>query len=137
MEEDLIAALLAAAGVKALVGQRVNWLTRPQGSGLPAIVLQKVSGPPIYTMAGRSDLAGHLVQVSCYGATYLAAKSVARAVTAVTDALNTAHADPLPGAEIENERDTFEPGDGPQGSAASVDFFRTDLDVRVWHRTTP
>ena len=44
MEEALVAYLLANAGLTAIVGNRINWTTRPQGAAVPAVVLTKVSG---------------------------------------------------------------------------------------------
>lgn len=128
MEEDLTAAMLAYAGIKALVKSRIQWLVRPQGALLPAIVLQKVSAPRAYTLQGRVGLVGHLVQASCWGRTFLEAKGVSRAVLLLADTLTTA---PFQGVFAENERDTVETG-APLPDGAE-DYYRTDLDLRVWH----
>lgn len=133
MEEDLRAALVADAALAALVGRRINWLTRPLGSSLPAVVLQVISAPETSSNDGPDDLLPYLVQIDCWGETYLSAKTVARAVRAVCVALKTA---PLRAGFIENKRDGFEPGDGPQADGA-VNFFRVSLDVRVWHGPPP
>lgn len=129
VEEDFIAALLADAALAGLVGRRVNWITRVQGAKIPAVVLQVISAPETSSNDGPDDLLSYLVQVDCWGGTYLSAKTVARAVRGVCVGMNAA---PLRAAFIENKRDGFEPGDGPQPGGA-VDLYRVSLDVRVWH----
>lgn len=137
MEEDLVAALLADAGLAALVGRRVNWMVRPRASALPAVVLQVVSAPETYTFQGRSRLAGHLVQADCWALTYLEAKWVARAATAAFDGMTLP---PFFGCFVEGGRDLFEAGSAPQPPASAaadgglVDFYRASLDIRVWRR---
>jgi len=124
MEESLVAQLLADAALAALVARRIKWLARPQASALPAVVLQVVSGPRGYTFAGPDGLTGYLVQIDCWAGTYPAAKGVARAAIAALGALSA----PFQAAFVEGERDSFEAG------PAATDFFRTSLDVRVWHQ---
>jgi hypothetical protein len=130
MKAELTAYLLAATPLTALVGQRIVWLKRPQGSTLPAITLQTASAPRDYTMQGRVGLVGYLVQFDIWGATYKQTQQVLAVLVPVLDALRGA---PFQGAFIENERETYEPQDAPDGSG-STDFFRTSLDVRVFHQ---
>jgi hypothetical protein len=129
MEEDLRTQLLANAGVAALVGKRVTWIVRPQGSELPAVVLQRISSGRDYTYQGLMPLTGALVQIDCWGGSYKDAKHLARAVIAALGALTT----PFQGAFVENERDTFERGDGPQTVTGPSDYYRSSLDIRLWH----
>lgn len=131
MEEDLRALLLAAPGVTALAGQRVTWVMRPQGSQIPAVVLHRITAGRSYTYQGRESLTGALVQIDCWGPTYAKAKALSRAVIAALDALTT----PFHGAFVEGERDTYERGDAPPTTSGTPDFFRTSLDVRVWHNS--
>lgn len=131
MEEDLYAFLAANAGVAAIVGDRITWGRRPQGSALPAIVLHNISSPQEYGMRGRVTRVGHLVQVDCWAADFDTAKLASRAVTAAMDLLT---ASPLQ-AFIESARDDNEDAAGPDASGAET-FFRTSLDVRVWHLPT-
>lgn len=135
MEEDLVAALLAAAGVAALVGDRIDWNILPQGGGLPAIALHRITGGFSYTMKGRSSTSSPLVQIDCWGGTFKQAKSTARAVQAVLEGLHKAHPR-FQGVFVEDARDTFEAGDGPQPDGAT-NFHRSSLDVRVWHTEAP
>jgi hypothetical protein len=128
---DLTAAFVGDAGVTALVGRRIQWLTRPQAAALPAIVLQTVSAPRDYTLTSRVGLVGYLVQVSCWAATHLEAKAIAAAVIALADSL---HASPFQGAFVENEREGFETVPAPQaGAAPATGLYRTDLDLRIQH----
>jgi hypothetical protein len=129
MEEDLRSQLLGNAGLAALVSRRITWVTRPQGSELPAVVLQMVSGGRDYTTQGIMPLTGALVQIDCWGGSYQSAKLLSRAVIAALETLAT----PFQGAFVENERDSFERGDGPKTTTGPSDYYRSSLDVRVWH----
>jgi hypothetical protein len=128
MEEALVSHLLATAGLSALVGARINWGVRPQGQSLPALVLQVVSAPRDYTMTRRDPVTGYLVQIDVWAGAYATAKQVSRQVLVAMDDLTTP---PFQGAFLDNERDTFEAGDAPQGSAPT-DFHRVSMDYRVW-----
>ena len=77
MEEALIARLLSY-GPTALVGQRINWLVRPEAEGLPAITAQVTDASTEYNHGGRSDLQYPHVQFDCWGKTYSDAKRVSR-----------------------------------------------------------
>jgi hypothetical protein len=135
MEEDFIAALLAVAGVKALVGRASTGWSGRRVRGCRRSCCRRSPAPPLYTMAGRSDLAGHLVQVSCYGATYLAAKSVARAVTAADRHAQHRPRRPAAGRrDRERARHLRTRRRPPRRRPPPSTSFRTDLDVRVWHR---
>lgn len=130
MEEALRAALLADAGVAALVGTRAYWRERAQTSPTPAIVLHNITGRPDYTMEGRSGLTSYLVQVNCVGDTTDDALALRRAVEAVVDTLRAA---PLQ-ALIERTYDLPTPSDG---GAQQLPVTKTScLDLRVW-RTEP
>lgn len=130
MEEDLYAALLANAGVTAIVADRISWVDRPRAEALPALVLQVASKPYTYTLQQRDGMVGALVQMDAWGTAYDDVVALARAVVAFTDTLTAA---PFQAAFVETQRDGFEPGDGPQPGGA-IDLYRTSLDVRVWHR---
>jgi hypothetical protein len=128
MEELLMAALLADAGVAAIVGGRISWATRPADWPLPGIVLHKISGPQDYTMQGRVPTVGWLIQMDCWANSFLDSTKLARALKTCLDTLAT----PPLQAFLENDHgDPLTAGDGPQGSAPT-NLFRTTLDVRVW-----
>lgn len=127
MEAALVAKLLASAGITTLVGQRINWSRRPQGSGLPAIVLHRIDGAPDYHLTGASGIVASRVQVDCWGASYGSAKSVARAVEAVVSAARfTQGAVRFDAILIIDERDSsFDENNTP--------LYRTSLDLAVFH----
>jgi hypothetical protein len=124
MEEALRAHLLANAAVAALVGTRITWLQRPQGSALPAITLQGVSTRRDHTLEGRDGLVGRLVQIDVWATTYATMKDIQRALIS---ALDGPFADPIHVALVENERETLE-----AAAAGGTDLFRASVDVRAW-----
>mgnify|MGYP002654589094 FL=1 len=85
MEEALRTLLRGNAAVAALVGSRVDWGMRPQGSGLPAICLTTISDAPVNHSLDGPGVSRARVQVDCFGATYGSAKDTARAVRRLLD----------------------------------------------------
>ena len=129
MEEAVISLLLDDAGVAALVSTRVYPGSRVQGSALPAVVINRVSGAPVYTDDGESGLSQARLQVDCWGTTYSSAKGVARAVKAVLSAYNGAVDDAVfQNVLLDAERDLREGG----GNASEYPF-RTGLDFIFWY----
>lgn len=124
MEAALIAKLLASAGVTALVSTRINWLRRPQGEALPAIVLHRIDGTPDVHHGGASGLVVSRVQVDIWAASYGSAKAIARAVeTAIAAQTFTQGAVRFDVILIADERDsTFD---------ELTPLFRTSLDLMV------
>lgn len=130
MEADLISMLLASAGVAALVSDRVTPVSRTQGSTLPAITVQRISGAPEYAADGEVGLLNARVQVDCWGSDYGDSKLLAAAVinelSAVRDVIGTA------GTKfifilLENERDFRETG------ANDAEYLNhTALDFMIW-----
>jgi len=82
MEEDLVARLVADAGVSAIVGEVVSWFERNRDDPLPALVLTKVSPGRDYTHAGGDGLDGPRVQFDCLGTMGDEAVALKRAVVA-------------------------------------------------------
>jgi hypothetical protein len=73
---------MAAPGVSSLATNRVNWVSHPQGTSLPAIVLTTVSdGEPI-TLGGMTGLMQSRFQVDCYADAYKDASDLATSVRA-------------------------------------------------------
>jgi hypothetical protein len=127
MEEAIIARLLADSGVAAIASTRVFPGARPQASALPAIVLNRVSGGPLYADDGEVGLEQGRIQIDCWADTYSGAKLLARAVTACLSAFDgTVDTKTFEFIELENERDLREGG----GDAAAYPF-RTSLDFVV------
>jgi hypothetical protein len=130
MEEAIIARLLADAGVAAIVTTRVFSGSRPQNAALPAAVLNRISGGPLYADDGEVGLEQGRIQVDCWAETYSGAKLLARAVTACLSAFDgTVGVTTFEFIELENERDLRE-----GGSDAAAYPFRTALDFVVLAR---
>ena len=127
MEAALIAHLLAQAGITALVGNRINWLRRPQGEALPAMALQLVSGVPDYLLDGSYSLTESRVQMDAWAKSFLQAKQIARAVEAALSGQRfTQSGVRFAGVFIASERDdTFD--------ETPDTYFRTSLDLMVHH----
>jgi hypothetical protein len=135
MEEALTSLLLDDAMLGALVGDRIHWVTRPQGSDLPAVVLNKIDALPDYTMQGPSGLSSNRIQVDCLAASYGEVKAVARAVAAILSGLDETigdgnspeRLDVLRGGFQQGERENFELSSGQAG------VFSVSLDFIIWH----
>lgn len=82
MEQALRNILLAAAGVTALAGTRINWGAHPQGTAFPAAKLTLVSDAEGYTLDGPNGLSKGRVQVDCDAMSYKAARDLAAAIRA-------------------------------------------------------
>lgn len=80
MEEQLRAILLASSPVAAIVGARINWGAHPQGTALPALVLNVISDEDGLTLKCRDGLFVGRVQVDCYAVAYGGAKLLSRSV---------------------------------------------------------
>ncbi len=127
MEEALIALLLADAGVAGIAAARIFPGARPQGSALPAVVLHRISGAPLYADDGEVGLEKARIQVDCWADTYAGAKLLARAVTAVLSGFEgTAGATHFHIIELDAERDLRQ-----GGANAEAYPFRTMLDFLV------
>lgn len=126
MEEALIAILLAAAGVTTLTGDKVYPGVRPQGSALPAIIFNRISGRPGYVMSGPDGSSESRVQIDAYADSYAATKALARAVRSTLSGLRGAHHGvTFQGVFLESARDGFE-GENPER------IFRVSMDFTVW-----
>ena len=82
MEGALRARLLAAPAVTGLAQQRVYWENRPQGSALPAIVLDMVTDIRDQTLGGFQSLLAAHVQASVYALSFAEKKQLKEAVIA-------------------------------------------------------
>ena len=105
-------ALVADAGVTALVGQRVSPILKAQDTTLPAITLQRISIVPQNHLTGDGDLDYGRVQLDVWATTYVEARSVA-------DACRTA----LAAYQLELESDDYDP---------DTETYRVIQDWSVW-----
>lgn len=128
MEEALIARLLATTGVSALVGSRVYPGSVPQGATMPAVVVNVISGGPLYADDGEVGLDNTRVQIDCWATTYSSAKTVARAVRDSLSAfVGTVSGVTFPYILLDVTRDLREPG-----ANQSEYRYRTNMDFIVW-----
>ena len=86
MHTALTARLLDDAAVAAIAGNDVHWVTRPQGSDLPAVTLSVVAGSRDVHLKGYSGLRSTDVQADCWAASFAEAKALVEAVIAATAA---------------------------------------------------
>lgn len=128
MEEALRAFLLGDTSITSLVGDRVSWSWREQGSPLSALTLHRTDGARDTLLSGgASGFVDGYVQADCWGALQLDAKTLARAVVRLTQTANVGNTDGvIQGVFVEHEVDTFE-GESPDR------VFRTRLSLRVPH----
>lgn len=123
LEEELAAYL--AANVPA-VSSRIYPMRLPQGVTLPAITYLKVSGVRKHSLTGPAGSASPRMQVSCWGATYGAAKNLASLVRIAIDGYRgTMGAIEVGAILLLNEMDLIDPEPG---------FYQVILDFEVIHR---
>lgn len=124
IEQALVDRLNATAAVTALVSDRIGTWELPQDETMPAITLQRLSGPRDYTHDGASGLEFPGFQLTCWAETLKSAKDVA---VAVRDALSgfkgTIGTDRVDGVFLENESHRKE--QDPRK------LWRVDFDLRV------
>lgn len=116
IENALHIHLLAQAGLTALIGQKLYYVTAPQTVEEPYIVFFKVSAVPEYSLRGHSGLINARFQFSIFADTYYETKLIARQVQlALQDKCNQV----IGGAggvnvsvQFENEQDLFEAESG-------------------------
>lgn len=79
--EALLARLQAATAVTSIVGSRIYWIQRPQGTEVPAVVLRMGGGEEIEHLENdTTDTFETNVDVNCFGRSNLETKNLARAV---------------------------------------------------------
>lgn len=129
MEEAIVAYLLADSTLSALVSTRVFPLSRLQGSALPAVTYQRISGAPLYADDGEVGLTEARLQVDTWAETYSTAKTAARAVidrlSAVRDVTQSGVT--FRYIMLDDERDFRE-----EGSNAAQYLYRVSMDFLVW-----
>ena len=125
MEEALIAKLLATSGITSLVSTRIRPGMRAQTDAAPFIVVNTLPGGRKYNMDGESNLREAWVQIDGYATTWLAAKTIARAVILTLSGVGFVQgAYTFQGLFLDAERDGFEDAD-PK-------LYKTSLVFRVW-----
>lgn len=123
MEGALRARIIAAATGAT---DRVYWVERPQGSALPSITLQTISGDRPYTHQGLQDTRDPRIQLDVWAASYAQAKSIMDAVVAALAPEETDNGIFFERMRFENERDGLERLD-------TMNVYRRGIDLIVWH----
>lgn len=131
MEEALTAWLLGSTELSGLVSNRLTWATRPQASALPAGVLQKISGAPLYADEGQVGLFTARIQVDWWGGTYAETVAAARAgaarLSGPSGRFTSGNFD-FRISFVENEFDSFERG------LAGADLYRRSQDFIILYK---
>jgi hypothetical protein len=119
VEEAIVSLLSGVAGGRSY-GYRL-----PRNVTLPALTYMKVSGPRDQTQEGPSGLVAARVQVSSWGATYGAAKTLSNAVRLALDGYRGTTLDVrIDGIQLLNESDQNEP---------EPDTYQVIMDFRVMY----
>lgn len=127
MEEALTTRLLATSGLTSLVGNRIYWGIRPQGTTVPAVVLNKISATRLYPNDGPDGLVEARIQFDCWGATFTSVLNVARAIRNSFNGLSfTDGGVTFQAFFIDSERQSVEEGTPERLHRFSMDFL-------VWH----
>lgn len=129
MEEALVDRLLADSGVSSLV-EKVVWGVRPQGTGLPAVVLTNASPGRAFTFKGAGDLHGTLVQFDVWAEKFGEAIAVFRALLAEMETPVTVGDTQFGMSFLERQSNGSEdvPGVGM--------IHRISADFTIWHKPT-
>lgn len=90
-ETEIFTALSGAAGVTALVAQRIYPDVLPEKTTYPAVVFARVRTEPTYGISGAYFGADVGVQVGCWGTTRTQADAVGDAVEAALRAAGMPH----------------------------------------------
>jgi len=129
MEEAFVTYLLADSATSALVSNRINWGVRPQGSSLPAVVLQRISGNFNYETNGPSGLVESRLQIETYAATYASAQAAMRAIVSAVSGLRTTQDNiKFNGCFVNSQSDAFE-----RSNDGASKYHRVILDLTIWH----
>lgn len=105
METALRSRLLTNSGISSLVGDRIYWGSRPQKSGLPAIVLRKISPGRAYHFEGAIGSQGARVQFDCLGLNVRDVKPLFAAVLAEMEQSATVDGVKFAMSFLDSERD--------------------------------
>jgi hypothetical protein len=99
---------------------------RPQGSPLPAITLQTVTGDYPKTYDGLQATRDPRVQLNAWGETYEAARAIIPVAVAVLAPKEISNGIVFDNILFKGERDFIE-------RVGTADIYRTSIDLIVWH----
>lgn len=122
MQGALRARLLGATAA----GSRVYWVDRPQGSALPAITLQVISGDRPQTYDGFQSSRQSRVQMDVWAETHAAGTALLEAAIGAVAPRVTANGIQFDRTFFEGERDTSE-------RLGTANIYRAGIDLLVRH----
>lgn len=120
IESDLRAALLAAAPLTALVGQRVAAGVMPEGESRPYVTFALVGGQRAGSLVAPGTLRNARMQISCWSPSYAQAKQIAQA------AQDAVEASVLFDAIFNGDQDLYDP---------TTKLHYVALDYSIWQDT--
>jgi hypothetical protein len=120
-ESDLYAALSGAAGLTALVGNRIS-PSHDQTPTAPYVVFTPIYGESFYTLAGASTMTRVRLQVDCYADHPDTAASIAEAVIAAIPQSGFLHRSSHSNQDFGMEEETR--------------LFRRMVEFSVFHRSS-
>lgn len=131
IETAIWKALTDEATINALIGtspSRLYPLIAPQGAALPYMVFQQISGVRDYTMDGPSGYVDSRYQITCWAATYPAAKRLFEVVRKFFNGFNaTVLNRKLQYVAFENEVDRF----AKQPGVDVIDAYGKQIDIKI------
>ena len=85
IESDIRSALIADAGLTAIVGDRIAAMVMNSGETRPYITYQLISGNRYNTLNGASDVRSARLQLNCFSTNYGQAKQISELVQDTLD----------------------------------------------------
>ena len=127
MEGDLIERLRAYGALTAIVGNRINYLSRVQGETLPAITIMPVSPGRDYTMTGPTGSHGTIIQFDIWAGRFEQALQAFSALLTALEGPAVVGSTVFEMSFLQSRRDTAEEvqGEGTIG--------RVSADFLIWH----
>lgn len=108
IEDKLREQVLADAGIGGSLSDRYYPMVLPQNPTYPALVSQVVSDVQEGTLAGKSDVVRARIQLTVWADTYVAARSIIKAIRLLMDGTTgTWSGTRIGSVRVENELDAF------------------------------
>ena len=131
IEAEIVQLLAEDAPVLALVARRVYPLVLPQGTTLPAVTYQRISGIHEKLLDEPATLTRPRFQFTAHASTFLQARQVTNAVKAALNGRRAARSSTnIQHISVENEFDHYNPAQ-PDMAATWSSY----LDLVIWHTT--
>lgn len=127
VEEALMAYLLTQSSLTALVSNRIYFLKLPQGSGLPAVVIQKIDSPKIHGFS--ADIGAMTrIQTTSWASAYTEVSSVQEQIRAATQNYmnQTMGSVPVKNIELDEGPDQYEDDTGRFGKIIDLLIYHTE-----------